>query len=99
MAMQVRNMKNAKGRSVVNQFIIENESKTMFQSYDSPIVEIDREKKIITVFKDYNYSRTTAKYRNQFMYGQGFRDMDTFKKFNYYMNLGAIGDFEIVKEF
>ena len=26
MAMQVRNMKNAKGRSVVNQFIIENES-------------------------------------------------------------------------
>ena len=98
--MRVRNMVSRNtGREIANQFIIEDESRTLFQSYDSPIVEIDREKKIITVYSDYDYSRTTGKYRNQFMYSQGFRDMDNLKGFNYYMNLGAIGDFEIRKEF
>ena len=98
--MKVRNMTSANtGREIANQFIIEDENKTLFQSYSSPIVEIDREKKIITVFEDYDYSRTTGKYRNQFMYSQGFRDMDNLKGFNYYMELGAIGNFEIVKTF
>lgn len=98
--MKVRNMTSANtGREIANQFIIEDENRTLFQSYSSPIVEIDREKKVITVFEDYNYSRTTGKYRNQFMYGQGFRDMDNLKGFNYYMELGAIGNFEIKKAF
>ena len=96
--MKVRNMINENGKSVVNQFIIEGEGKTIFQSYNSPIIEIDRGKNTITVFPDYNYSKTTGKYRNLFMRTQGFYDMDTLKGFEYYMNLGAIGNYDIVKE-
>ena len=95
--MKVRNMINESGRNVVNQFIIEEGTKTAFQSYDSPIIEIDRGNGVITVYPDYNYSRTTGKYRNLFMRQQGFYDMENLKGFEYYMNLGAIGNYDIVK--
>lgn len=49
---------------VKNQFIIKMDNGTVFQSYDSTIaIEIDGK---IYVTKDYNYSRTTSKYLNQF---------------------------------
>lgn len=97
--MKARNMVSVNGNAIANQFIIEMGTLTQFQSYDSPIVSIDSNKKLITVFKDYDYSKTTGKYRNLFMHSQGFSDMETIKGFNYYMNLGAIGDYEIVKAF
>ena len=97
--MKVRNMIGTNGNAIANQFIIEMGALTQFQSYDSPIVSIDRNKKIITVFENYDYSKTTGKYRNLFMHSQGFFDMETIKGFKYYMNLGAIGDYEIVKTF
>lgn len=41
--MKVRNLEGTRGNVVVNQFVIEEGRKTWFQSYDSIIVEIDRE--------------------------------------------------------
>ena len=87
------------GKPVANQYIIRDDNKITFQSYNSPIVEIDMEEKKITVYKDYDYSTTTGKYRNQFMESRGLIDMATKKGFEYYMNLGAIGNYEIVKAF
>lgn len=98
--MNVRNMQSERsGRDVANQFIITDGSKTMFQSYNSPIVEIDRENKTITVYPDWNYSVTTRKYRNQFMHNEGFSAMASTKDFERCMNEGEIRGFKIVKTF
>lgn len=97
--MMMENMVNKNGKKVANQYILRDGNRVAFQSYSSPIVEIDREKKLITVYKDYDYSVTTGKYRNLFMMTQGLRDMADKKGFEYYMNLGAIGNYEIVKDF
>lgn len=97
--MKVKNMTSAKGNKVANQFIImdEEHNTITFQSYDSEIVRINYHNNTITVFPDYDYSMTTEKYRNKFMRDYGFRDMDSKKGFEYYMNLGAIGMYEIIK--
>ena len=98
--MKVRNMiSDRSGMEVANQFIIYDETNyiVMFQSYNSPIVSIDRTNKVITVYPDWDYSVTTNKYRNKFMDAMGFMDMANKKGFEYYMNLGAIGGYEIVK--
>lgn len=80
--LHVSNMTSAtSGREVANQFIIEQDGKTMFQSYNSPIVEIDRYNKMITVYPHWDYSVTTSKYRNQFMREEGFYDMADKKGF------------------
>jgi len=77
--MKVRNMTNKNGRAVPNQFIIEAGGqgflgnfikREVFQSYDSiiairtvwpdgTIIELDRQY--------WDYSKTTGKYRNQFL--------------------------------
>lgn len=64
--MKVYNMKSAKGNTIANQFIIEDTDKKIFQSYDSTIAEIDYKNMEIIIYPDYNYSRTTGKYRNIF---------------------------------
>ena len=98
--MKVQNMQSERsGREVANQFVITDGSKTMFQSYNSPIVQIDRENKTITVYRDWNYSVTTGKYRNQFMSNEGFSLMASTKDFERYMNEGQIRGFKIVKDF
>lgn len=74
--LHVKNMTSPRtGREVANQFVIENGDTTMFQSYSSPIVEIDRNTMTIRVYRDWAYSRTTSKYRNQFFYEQGFYEL------------------------
>jgi hypothetical protein len=87
------------GREVANQFIITDGRKTLFQSYDSPIVEIDRIENIITVYRDWDYSMTTGKYRNQFMSNEGFSAMASKKGFEEYLKIGEIKGYKIVKEF
>lgn len=65
--MKVKNMTNKNCQAVPNQFIIENNGRTYFQSYDSIIacmsvsgrIELDREK--------WDYSKTTGRYRNLFL--------------------------------
>lgn len=97
--MKVKNMTSNNGNKVVNQFVImdEEHNTITFQSYDSEIVRIDYHNETIIVFPHYDYSMTTGKYRNKFMHAYGFIDMDNKKNFEYYMNLGAIGNYKIVK--
>lgn len=98
--MKVQNMTSDKGNIIANQFIIEDEGKICFQSYDSMIVTIDYRNETIIVGKNWDYSITTGKYRNMFMkdYTRFGRDMGDRKGFEYYLNLGAIADYTIVKE-
>lgn len=98
--MEVRNMVSPRsGREVANQFIIISKHGIVFQSYNSTIVELDGINETITVHKDWDYSTTTGKYRNQFMREYGFDEMATKRGFEHYMNLGAIGNYKIVKAF
>lgn len=87
--LHVSNMTSAtSGREIANQFIIQQGSKIMFQSYNSPIVEIDTENKTLTVYPHWDYSMTTSKYRNQFMRYNGFYDMGDKKGFERCMKEG-----------
>lgn len=97
--MKVKNMRSNNGNKVANQFIImdEEHNTITFQSYNSTIVCIDYHNETITIFPDYDYSMTTGKYRNKFMNDYGFRDMGNKKGFEYYINLGAIGNYKIIK--
>lgn len=89
--LRVRNMiSDASCREIANQFIIDNGNVTVFQSYDSPIVEIDWPNHTMTVYPDWNYSVTTGKYRNQFMRDNHFYDMADKKGFEKYMKEGKI---------
>lgn len=80
--MKVQNTINAKGNKVVNQFIITDaiiipncsyglqplpKTGTMFQSYDSNIVFKAYDGQIYLDKYKWDYSRTTGKYRNQFL--------------------------------
>ena len=100
--MKVRNMESPKtGREVANQFIITDVEKnvTLFQSYMSPIIEIDRTNLVITVHSDYNYSRTTGKYRNKFMEDEGFYELSNIKELDKCIKLGTYENFKVVKAF
>jgi hypothetical protein len=68
--MKVTNFTNDKGNKVPNQFIINDSEYTAFQSYNSIIVKTTFEDGKRVIYLDsyyYNYSKTTAKYRNQFL--------------------------------
>lgn len=84
--MKVRNMESPRtGRPVANQFIIEGDGKTIFQSYDSTIAVIDWNEKTVKIGNDWNYSTTTGKYRNMFFYDNDFSDMSDTKGINQIM--------------
>tara|TARA_R100001460_G_scaffold65447_1_gene105781 strand:- start:635 stop:928 length:294 start_codon:yes stop_codon:yes gene_type:complete len=70
--IKVKQLRSAtSGRDIPNQFIITTEDRKIFQSYDSIIavkINMDNEKDYIMLDKTYwDYSRTTGKYRNQFL--------------------------------
>lgn len=64
--MKVKTMTSSRGNKVPNQFIIEDRGATYFQSYAVIIV---KKTSIITLLdsKYWNYTKTTGKYRNQFL--------------------------------
>ena len=76
--MKVSNLQNANGGVVVNQFVIEDGRKTIFQSYESMICTIDRDQRTITFFADWNYSRTTMRHLNTFLRYRGFFEFSDF---------------------
>lgn len=45
-----------------NQFLMENDKMAIFQSYDSIIAVYDKENDILTLGRDWDYSRTTTKH-------------------------------------
>jgi hypothetical protein len=66
------------GRSIPNQFIMHNcDNIYIFQSYKSIIAEVDLDKAEIVIYQNYDYSRTTSKYRNKFFEGLGFDEIAT----------------------
>jgi len=67
MKIKVKQMTSPRSnRSVANQFIIYTSEGKYFQSYDSIIVAIENGK--ITLDENtWDYSRTTGKYRNEFL--------------------------------
>jgi len=65
--MKVRNMESNNGTTVPNQFIIETKNFFYFQSYNTIIAKENRKTHELTLDRDkWDYSRTTAKYRNIF---------------------------------
>jgi hypothetical protein len=68
MKIKVKNMtSNRSGRSVANQFIIYTSKGRYFQSYDSVIAFKDNEGNVTLDDYTWDYSRTTGKYRNEFL--------------------------------
>ena len=63
--MKVRNLMNANGNAVANQFIIEDGNNIYFQSYDSLVAK--RDGRVFTLGCDFDYSRTTSKHLHTFM--------------------------------
>lgn len=64
--MKVSNITNNRNNIVANQFIIEDDKATYFQSYKSIIVKIEDGKTILDPVY-WNYSRTTSKHRSTFL--------------------------------
>ena len=74
MKIKVKNMtSNRSGRPVANQFIIYTSEGKYFQSYDSVIALRDNNGKITLDDYYWDYSRTTSKYRNEFL-GESIAD-------------------------
>ena len=64
--MTVRNITNARGNRVANQFIIEDGAIAVFQSYESTVARIDLEAEKLTLGIHWDYSHTTMKHLYNF---------------------------------
>lgn len=65
--VRVENMVWSSGREVPNQFIIYSDDGVRFQSYRSIVIYIDNTGNVFLDKETWNYSRTTSKYRNNFL--------------------------------
>ena len=94
----VRNMLSPKTyREVCNQFIIEGDGHSVFQSYSSMIADIDWNNKTISIGEDWNYSRTTGKYRNLFFDEMGFHGISTTDGLRKAMKEGTTEGYKIIE--
>lgn len=75
------NMQSNQGNDILNQFIIRGNDFTLFQSYNSPIVM--RKNGKVYLFKNWDYSKTTGKYRNQFLNETKKETLDKLKSGDY----------------
>lgn len=83
--LKVYNLEGQSGRPVVNQFVIKDDNRKVFQSYDSTIVEAKWHDVFceVNIGRDWDYSRTTTKYFKMFLINEvGFADeeVETIKK-------------------
>lgn len=77
--MKVRNLEGKSGKIVPNQFVIKDDNRKVFQSYDSTIVEVKWHADFceVNVGYDWDYSRTTSKYFKMFLIDEvGFTDKE-----------------------
>jgi hypothetical protein len=65
--LKVENMTGSNGNDIPNQFIIRTDKGTYFQSYQSIIAFKANDRSIILDRDKWDYSKTTGKYRNQFL--------------------------------
>lgn len=85
----VKQFTTTKGTQVKNQFVITEKTDNRyqnillniytFQSYDSPVVEVNEVDGTITFFRDWNFSATTSKHRNDFLKQHFNEDFTTHK--------------------
>ena len=96
--MKVCNMTSVNGNSVPNQFIITScgGNTVTFQSYDSMIATIYFDRGIIEIGDNWNYSKTTGKYRNIFFKRYIGYQLETAKDVAKALEKGSCGDW-IVK--
>lgn len=94
--MKVKNLVY-NGRAVANQFVITNNNITVFQSYDSTIIEIDHANNIIKIHPDYNYSNTTIRHRNNFFDYIGFSGLSNTKNLEKAIKIGCFENYKILK--
>ncbi len=87
---RVENVISYSGNDISNQFIIRGKDYTLFQSYKSPIAMFKGGKTYI--FRDWDYSTTTGKYRNLFLSETKKETFDKLKSGEY-----IAVDFEVVK--
>lgn len=66
--IRVKQIMNYKGNYVLNQFIIYTKHGCYFQSYDSIIAYKDNNGNVTLDKNNWDYSRTTGKYRNLFLH-------------------------------
>lgn len=83
--MKVYNLEGRNGRAVVNQFVIFDDNRKTFQSYDSTIIKVEWHDDFceVNIGRDWDYSRTTTKYFKMFLMDEvGFTDeeVETIKK-------------------
>ena len=71
---QVQNMTSRNGNDIPNQFIINFDNGRLFKSYNSIIAIRYKGRTYLT--KDWDYSQTTGKYRNQFL-GETKKETET----------------------
>lgn len=67
--LKVYNLEGQSSRPVVNQFVIKDDNRKIFQSYDSTIVEVKWHSDFceVNIGYDWDYSRTTTKYFKMFL--------------------------------
>jgi hypothetical protein len=64
--MKITNLTSSRGNTIANQFEIRTEKAVYFQSYQSIIIKIEDGKTFLDSTY-WDYSKTTGKYRNQFL--------------------------------
>ena len=64
---QVEGMTSLNGNNVPNQYILTTPEGKYFQSYNTIIAFIDNKGQVFLDENKWDYSRTTGKYRNQFL--------------------------------
>lgn len=68
--MKIYQLINDKGNPARNQFVVEKDGKTFFQSYNTMIAEVNKDK--VTLSKDWHYSNTTLKHLYIFLRQESF---------------------------
>lgn len=86
----VYNMTSPRGGEVPNQYVINGKDYSLFRSYNSPIA-LKKDGKVY-IFKDWDRSTTTGKYRNSFLDEKKAVTMKKLKSGEY-----IAVDFEVVK--
>lgn len=77
--MKVYNLETKSGKAVVNQFVIKDDNRKVFQSYDSTIAEVKWHSDFceVNVGCNWDCSRTTGKYFKVFLMDEaGFNDKE-----------------------
>ena len=80
--MEVSNFKTSRGNKANNQLIIHTSEYTLFKSYNSIIIKTTFEDGVKVYYLDkryWNYSKTTSRYRNEFL---GETSKETLAKIN-----------------